>query len=69
MRIIIKIHGMACINCSNRVKDVLSNVCDKVNVNLENKEAIIETNNDISNKTIISLIEKLGYKVTNIIKE
>ena len=39
---------------------------ENVKVSLENKNAILETNSDVSDKTIKDAVDETGYKVTEI---
>ena len=63
MKRIIKIEGMMCEHCSNRVFNALSNLKEikSVKVNLSKNEAIIK--GDVDDTTIINVISKTGYKV------
>jgi len=62
------IDGMQCNHCKMTVEKVLGNIdgITKVEVNLENKNAIIETEKEISNETIIKVIEEAGFTVKEI---
>ena len=62
-KIIIK--GMSCSHCVNHVREALSELKDsqKVEVNLEQKYAIVETS---SNDEIKEKIEDQGYDVISI---
>ena len=61
----IEIDGMMCQMCKKHVEEALNNLADTTaTVNLEAKNAIVETNQD---DTILkSVIEKAGYKVVGI---
>ncbi len=64
----IKIDGMKCSGCANRVNNALKGIkgIKKVNVNLEEKYADIVYKKDIDNETITNAIAELGFKVTEI---
>ena len=64
----IKIDGMKCSGCANRVNNALKEIkgIKKVNVNLEEKYADIVYKKDIDNETITNTIAELGFKVTGI---
>ena len=64
----IKIDGMKCSGCANRVNNALKGIKEikKVNVNLEEKYADIVYKKDIDNETITNAIAELGFKVTGI---
>lgn len=58
------IEGMQCNHCKMSVEKALSSIkgVTKVTVNLENKEAIIESENEIDNNKINEVIEEAGFK-------
>lgn len=66
MKKIISIEGMSCGHCVKHVKDALEELqdIDTVEVDLENKQAVIEGN--ASDEAIKEAIEEAGYDVTNI---
>lgn len=66
MKKIISIEGMSCGHCVKHVKDALEELqdIDTVEVDLENKQAVIEGN--VSDEAIKEAIEEAGYDVTNI---
>lgn len=64
----VEIEGMQCEHCKMRVEKALGaidGVID-VEVSLENKNAIIETNKDIEDKNIKEAVEDLGFTVERI---
>ena len=69
-KIIVKIDGMNCEHCAKKIENVLNKLdgVNKVKVDLKNKEAIIISKNDISNKLVTDTIEQLNYKVISILK-
>ena len=64
----IKLEGMKCSGCANRVNTILKSIkgIKKVNVNLDEKYADIVYKKDIDNDTLISAITSLGFKVIEI---
>lgn len=61
----LKIKGMMCNGCENRVKNALSNLdgIEKVNANYTTGEVIIYCNNTIDKKIIEDTIEDIGYEI------
>lgn len=68
MKKIIKINGMSCNHCKMSIEQALKNIegIENVEVNLEDKQAIIETSKEIKNETIIDVIDEIGFEVENI---
>ena len=64
----VKIEGMKCEGCANRVKNAISDLkgVKKIDVNLSNKEAIITYKKELSNDDITTIINNLGFKVEGI---
>ncbi len=64
----IKIEGMMCPHCETRVKTLLEGVSEISVADVSHKKgtAEITLSSDISNDTLISLIENAGYKVKGI---
>ena len=65
----IAIEGMSCGHCVNHVKTALLEDMTGVNsvdVNLEEKQAIVEVEASVTDETIKSVIEEAGYEVVNI---
>ena len=62
------IEGMQCNHCKMTVEKVLMALNDviKVEVNLENKSAIIESENEIDDAKITEVIEEAGFEVKEI---
>lgn len=64
--IILKINGMKCTGCSQRVEKALKNTdgIENAKVNLDSKEANIEFNKEIITvKEIYDVIEDVGFEV------
>lgn len=58
----IKIEGMSCAHCSERVEKALNAVRGvKASVNLENAEATIEASSSIGIEKLRRIIEEAGY--------
>ncbi len=64
----IKIEGMQCNHCKMTVEKALNSIdgITKVEVNLENKSAIIENEKEIEDSQIKEVIEAEGFQVMNI---
>ena len=71
IKTIVKIEGMSCEHCANKVKNALMNIDDVkgVKVNLSKKEAIISSNNKLDKDLIKKIIEDLDYKFIDIVEE
>ena len=65
----IKINGMACNHCKMTVEKVLGALegVEKVEVNLENKEAVVTLTKDIENDVFKTVIEDAGFEVIEVI--
>lgn len=65
----IKINGMACNHCKMTVEKALGAIdgVEKVEVSLENKEAIVTLNKDIKNETFKTVIEEAGFEFVEVI--
>ena len=63
------IEGMSCNHCVNHLTTALTEDIEGVDVkevNLENKYAIIEMNEDVSIEKLKDLISELGFKLVGI---
>lgn len=62
---VIKVDGMHCEHCANKVINALENIegIEKVKVNLNTKEVLITSRVDIDNNLIKETISKLDYQV------
>lgn len=67
MKTIIKVDGMKCGKCAERVTNILKNAgVDNVKVSLENKDVQVEYNeNELSIEAVKSAIDDAGYTVLN----
>lgn len=71
VKTIVKIEGMSCEHCTNKVKNKFMNVdgIKGVKVNLPKKEVIISSSNKLDKDMIKNLIENLDYKLIDIVEE
>lgn len=65
----IKINGMNCNHCKMAVEKALNGIdgVESAEVSLENKEAIVTLNKEISNETFKSVIEEAGFEFVEVI--
>ena len=64
--LLVKIDGMHCVNCKNRIEkhlDELDGVVAKVN--LEKKQAVVSLYEDVNQEIIRDVIEKLDFHVVS----
>jgi Cu+-exporting ATPase len=63
------ITGMTCGHCSARVKEILETIegVSKVEVNLEDKNAVLELTSEVSDGVIVNKINEVGYEVIEIV--
>ena len=68
MEKIVSIEGMACNHCKMNVEKALKEIdgVEEVNVSLEEKNAIIKLNKEISDSEIKNAIQEAGYEVIEI---
>lgn len=61
----IVVNGMSCSKCVNHVREALEelNGVSVLDVNLETKIAVIESENDINDEDIKAIIDEYGYEV------
>jgi len=64
----IMISGMSCNHCVDHVKEALLEMpgVTQVEVNLDNKYAIIDFKYEVKNENINQVIDEAGYDVVNI---
>ena len=64
-KIILKVNGMMCVNCENRVKNVLKNIDEIENVfaNHITGEVTIMAKDNLSSVNIKKTLEDIGYEV------
>ena len=71
MKTTIKIEGMSCEHCANKLKTTLEKIENKskIKVNLSKKEATITSNKKLDLKLLKEEIENLDYKVVDIMEK
>ena len=63
----IYIDGMSCSNCVSHVKEALLDIgATKVKVDLEEKYAVAEFEDETTDNDITEAIEEVGYEVTEV---
>lgn len=66
-RKVFTVDGMHCYHCKNRVEEVVNDLDGASgNVNLKKGELIVSYSKNISDETLISRIEKVGYMIKKI---
>lgn len=69
MRKKLLVDGMSCMNCVRHLKEALQEDIkglDVIDVSLENKCALVEVNDNVSDDIIKSVIDDLGYELKGI---
>lgn len=69
MRKKLLVDGMSCMNCVRHLKEALQEDIkglEVIDVSLENKYALVEVNDNISDKMIKEVIDDLGYELKGI---
>ena len=63
--IILKVKGMMCGGCENRVKNAIGNVDGVENVTADHTtgEVVVTANNNVSQNIIEEVLEDVGYEV------
>lgn len=61
----IKVNGMVCGGCENRVKNAISEISgvEKVEANHETGMVVVTLNSDVDETTIKDTIEDIGFEV------
>lgn len=64
----ISIEGMSCGHCVNHVKEALSELkgVTSVEVNLDEKKAVLEASEEVNDEDIKFAIDEAGYEVVKI---
>ena len=67
MKLVLKVEGMHCEGCENRIKNALSTInnVNKIEANHETKEVIVEYSDEINVKEVKDTLEDLGFEVKN----
>ena len=65
--IILKVKGMMCEGCENRVKNSLKNIegVKEVTADHNTGNVTVNANNEVSKELFIETIEDIGYEVVN----
>ena len=65
MKKILEINGMTCAHCAARVKKELEKIegVESVEVNVEEKKAVVSLNTAISEVKLKAAVEEAGYEV------
>ncbi|MFY9497179.1 MAG: cation transporter [Halanaerobiales bacterium] len=65
MKKILEIDGMTCAHCAARVKKELEKIegVESVEVNVEEKKAVVSLNTAISEVKLKAAVEEVGYEV------
>ena len=69
MRKKLLVDGMSCMNCVRHLKEALQEDIkglEVIDVSLENKCAVVEVNDNVSDDMIKSVIDDLGYEFKGI---
>lgn len=69
MRKKLLVDGMSCINCVRHLKEALQEDIkgvEVIDVSLENKCALVEVNDTVSDEMIKAVIDDLGYELKGI---
>ena len=63
--IVIKVNGMMCEGCENRVKNALKDIegIEEVTANHNTGKVVVKANSEVLKKLIIETIEDIGYEV------
>lgn len=69
MRKKLLVDGMSCMNCVRHLKEAIQEDIkglEVIDVSLENKCAVVEVNDNVSDDMIKSVIDDLGYELKGI---
>lgn len=69
MRKKLLVDGMSCMNCVRHLKEALQEDIkglEVIDVSLENKCALVEVNDNVSDEMIKAVIDDLGYELKGI---
>ncbi|MBR3673139.1 MAG: heavy-metal-associated domain-containing protein [Clostridia bacterium] len=63
--IVLKVNGMMCEGCENRVKNSLKNIegIEEVVADHNTGKVVVNANSEVSKELIIETIEDIGYEV------
>lgn len=62
---VLKVEGMMCTGCENRIKNVLKEMdgVDEVAADYRNGTVTIQSDDSLDTKAVVEKIKKIGYKV------
>ncbi|EQK41823.1 heavy-metal-associated domain protein [[Clostridium] bifermentans ATCC 638] len=69
MRKKLLVDGMSCMNCVRHLKEALQEDIkgvEVIDISLENKCAVVEVNDNVSDEMIKAVIDDLGYELKGI---
>ncbi len=63
--IVLKVNGMMCGGCENRVKNAIQNIdgVESVTVDHNTGKVVVTTNKEVSENIIIETLEDIGYEI------
>ena len=63
--IVLKVNGMMCGGCENRVKNAVQNIdgVESVRADHNTGKVVITTNKEVSENIIIETLEDIGYEI------
>ncbi len=70
MKRIVKIEGMGCQHCINRITEALSALDDVevLEVSLENKSATVNANDSVTDEALMNAVNEEGFEAIEVIK-
>lgn len=63
--IVLKVNGMMCGGCENRVKNAIQNIdgVESVTADHNTGKVVVTTNKEVSENIIIETLEDIGYEI------
>lgn len=63
--IVLKVNGMMCGGCENRVKNAVQNIdgVESVKADYNTGKVVVTTNKEVSENIIIETLEDIGYEI------
>lgn len=70
MKRIVKIKGMGCQHCINRITEALSALdgVEVLEVSLENKSATVNANDSVTDEALMNAVNEEGFEAIEVIK-
>ncbi|WP_300279778.1 heavy-metal-associated domain-containing protein [Peptacetobacter sp.] len=70
MKRIVKIEGMGCQHCINRITEALSALdgVEVLEVSLENKSATVNANDSVTDEALMNAVNEEGFEAIEVIK-